>query len=129
MAIEEKLKNGSRFETNAEEDALGLLEREDVELGRLFTRGDEARGGTARGRALCGDLAKDIFQHMATREAALVEVARKVGEVPELEGIAANMQADPTARREILDRLEKMCRGVRASISTRVRISTVCSSS
>jgi hypothetical protein len=112
VAIEEKLKNGSHFESNAHDDALGLLEREDVKLRRLFAAIEEARADTVRGRALYGDLSKDIIQHMATREAALLEVARRVGEVPELGSTAAALDADPSTRRQLLDRLEKMSRGV-----------------
>jgi hypothetical protein len=112
MAIEETIRNGSHVESKAGDDALGLLEREDAELRRLFAAIDEARADTVRGRAVYGDLAKDIIQHMATREAALVEVARKVGDVPELESIGAGLDADPSSRRQLLDRLEKMSRGV-----------------
>jgi hypothetical protein len=113
MAIEETIKNGTHFESKADDDdALGLLEREDIELRRLFGAIEDARADTVRGRALYGDLAKDIIQHLATREAALVEVARTVGEVPDLQGPSANLDADPATRRQLLDRLEKMSRGV-----------------
>jgi hypothetical protein len=112
MAIEEKIKNGSHFESKADDDALDLLEREDVELRRLFAAIDEARAGTVRGRAVYGDLAKDIIQHMATREAALVEVARKVGELPEQTSPGVSLDADPSSRRQLLSELEKMSRGV-----------------
>jgi hypothetical protein len=112
MAIEEKMKNGSHFEAKEGDDALDLLEREDVELGRLFTAIEEARADTVRGRAVYGDLAKDMIQHLATREAALVEVTRAVAEVPGLASTAAALGADPSSRRQLLDRLEKMSRGV-----------------
>jgi hypothetical protein len=112
MAIEEQIKSGSHFESKANDDALSLLEHEDSELRRLFAAIEEARADTVRGRALYGDLAKDIIQHMATREAALVEVASKVGEVPELRGLAANFDADHSTRRQLLNELEKMSRGV-----------------
>jgi hypothetical protein len=67
---------------------------------------------TRRGRATYGDLAKDVIQHLATREAALVELARKIEEVDELAEVFPSLDADSSARRELLNRLEKMSRGV-----------------
>jgi hypothetical protein len=112
MAIEDTMKDRRHVETGRGDDALSLLEREDVEVRRLFAALEEARADTVRGRANYGDLAKDLIQHLATREAALVEVARKVEDVRELDGVAPSMKADSPTRRELLDRLEKMSRGV-----------------
>jgi hypothetical protein len=109
MAIEDTVRGGGHVETKQSEDALDLLEREDVELRRLFAAIEEARADTVGGRATYGDLAKDIIQHLATREAALAEVARKIEDVDELAGV---LDADPSTRRELLDHLEKMSRGV-----------------
>ncbi len=77
MAIEDSVRDGGHAEAKKNEDALDLLEREDVELRRLFSRVEEARGETVLRRAAYGDAAKEIVQHLATREAALVEVARR----------------------------------------------------
>jgi hypothetical protein len=109
MAIEDTVRGGGHVETKQSEDALDLLEREDVELRRLFAAIEEARADTVGGRATYGNLAKDIIQHLATREAALAEVARKIEDVDELAGV---LDADPSTRRELLDHLEKMSRGV-----------------
>ena len=112
MAIEDNVRNGGHAEAKKDEDALDLLEREDVALRRLFSQVEEARGDTVLGRAGYGDAAKEIVQHLATREAALVEVARKIAHVPELGGAVVALDADSSTRRELLDRLEKMSRGV-----------------
>jgi hypothetical protein len=109
MAIEDTVRGGGHVEANRSDDALNLLEREDVELRRLFAAIEEARADTVGGRATYGDLAKDIIQHLATREAALVEVAKKIDDVDELAGV---LDADPSTRRKLLGHLEKMSRGV-----------------
>jgi hypothetical protein len=112
MAIEDTVSGDKHVETKRSDDALDLLEREDVEIRRLFAAIEEARVDTVRGRSTYGDLAKDVIQHLATREAALVEVARAIADVAELGGIASSLDADSSTRRELLDRLEKMSRGV-----------------
>jgi hypothetical protein len=117
MAIKDTVRNhAARDESHVKitrsDDALDLLEGEDLELRRLFVAIEEARGDTVRGRAIYGDLAKDAIQHLATREAATVEVARKIAGVDELSSVAAALDVDSSSRRELLDRLEKMSRGV-----------------
>lgn len=112
MAIEDTVKRSAHVEPAPDDDALDLLEREDRELRRLFEAIDAARADTVRGRATYGDLAKDIIQHLATREAALVEVARRLGEVTDLHTVVGALDADSSERRELLDQLEKMSRGV-----------------
>jgi hypothetical protein len=111
MPIEERA-NATHIDVQPHDDALDLLQSEDEELRRLFTAIQEARGDTVHGRATYGDLAKDIIQHLATREAAIVEVGRVVTEVPELANIATALSGDVSTRRELLDQLEKMSRGV-----------------
>jgi hypothetical protein len=112
MAIEGTMKNGNHSESKPSDDALELLQREGKELRRLFGAVEAARADSVRGRAVYGDLAKDIIQHLATREAALVEVTRHVAGVSELKDVAASLDADSSTRRRLLDRLEKMSRGV-----------------
>jgi hypothetical protein len=112
MAIEDTARGDGHVETMQSDDALDLLEREDVELRRLFAAIEEARADTVGGRAIYGDLAKNVIQHLATREAALVEVARKVEGVGDLGGVAPSLDPDPSIHRELLNRLEKMSRGV-----------------
>ena len=112
MPIEDNVRNGGHAEAKKDEDALDLLEREDVELRRLFSKVEEARSDTVLGRSAYGDASKEIVQHLATREAALVEVGRKIAHVAELGGAVVSLDADSPTRRELLNRLEKMSRGV-----------------
>ena len=112
MAIEDNVRDGGHAEASKKEDALDLLEREDVALRRLFSQVEEARSDTVLGRAAYGDAAKEIVQHLATREAALVEVSRKIADVSELGSVVDSLDADSSTRRQLLDRLEKMSRGV-----------------
>jgi hypothetical protein len=112
MAIEDIMRNSGHAPAKTDEDALDLLEREDVEVRRRFSRVEEARSDTVLGRAAYGEAAKEIVQHLATREAALTEVARKIAHIGELSGAVPSFHADSSTRREVLDRLEKMSRGV-----------------
>jgi hypothetical protein len=100
--------------THAPGNALDLLEREDLELRRLFTVLRQHRGSSVEDRADYGDAAKDIIRHVATREAALVEVVDSVADQPELEELSARLRDRMGTRREHIDRVEKMSRGVQA---------------
>jgi hypothetical protein len=92
--------------------ALDLLEREDLELRRLFAVLRQHRGTSVEDRADYGHAAKDVIRHIATREAALVEVAESVTGRPGLEPVSARMQDSFGTRRRHIDRVEKMSRGV-----------------
>jgi hypothetical protein len=100
--------------THAPGNALDLLEREDLELRRLFTVLRQHRGSSVEDRADYGNAAKDIIRHVATREAALVEVVDSVADQPELEELSARLRDRMGTRREHIDRVEKMSRGVQA---------------
>ena len=92
--------------------ALDLLEREDLELRRLFSVLRQHRGTSVEDRAEYGHAAKDVVRHVATREAALVEVAESLTDRSGLEQVCAQMQDNFGARRPHIDRVEKMSRGV-----------------
>jgi len=92
--------------------ALDLLETEDLELRRLFSVLRQHRGTSVVDRADYGRAAKDVIRHVATREAALVEVAESVFDRPDLEGMSAQIQGRMGTRRRQIDRVEKMSRGV-----------------
>jgi hypothetical protein len=92
--------------------ALDLLERQDLELRSVFTRFRASRGPTVEERAEYGDLAKTAIRHVATREAALVDVAQVVADVPALGAVADRLARDLKPRRVAIDRVEKMSRGV-----------------
>ena len=93
-------------------DALDLLESEDRELREFFAEIQTARGGSVDDRALYGDLAKELIRHLATREAALVEVQRVVSDAPELHHLAVHMEDGMSTRRRLISQIEKMSRGV-----------------
>jgi hypothetical protein len=99
-----------RSETSG--SALDLLEREDLELRRLFSLLRQHRGTSVEDRADYGQAAKDVIRHIATREAALVEVAASLAGRPGLERVSAQMQDSFGTRRRHIDRVEKMSRGV-----------------
>src|SRR5580692_11777348 len=95
-------------------DALDLLCVQDRALRRLF---DELRAldlapSSVQARARYGDSAKDLIRDVATREAALTEVARAVGGTPGLDDLTPRLEVDRSERRALIDRLEKMSRGV-----------------
>jgi hypothetical protein len=99
-----------RSETSG--NALDLLEREDLELRRLFSLVRQHRGTSVEDRADYGQAAKDVIRHIATREAALVEVAASLADHPGLERVSGLMQDSFATRRHQIDRVEKMSRGV-----------------
>ncbi len=94
------------------DNALDLLENEDLELRRLFTVLRNHRGLSIEDRAEYGDAAKEVIRHLATREAALVAVAGAIADRPELSTVAEEMQGRLGRRRRHIDRLERMSRGV-----------------
>jgi hypothetical protein len=92
-------------------NALDLLESEDLELRRLFTQLRLKRGPSVGERAEYGELAKQTIRRLATREAALVEVARVAAD-PDLREIADRLEFARHEHRPSIDRIEKMSRGV-----------------
>ena len=93
-------------------NALDLLEAEELELRRLFTSLQSKRGPSVEERAAYGDLAKEIIRHLATREAALVDVAKVADTDPALSALSERFEASMHQRRPHIDRVEKMSRGV-----------------
>ena len=100
------------LDTHREGNALDLLESEDLELRRLFTMLQSHRGLSVEQRAEYGDLAKSALRHLATREAAEVDVAQVAESAPELQEIFDRLEASMHERRPYIDRVEKMSRGV-----------------
>jgi hypothetical protein len=99
-------------ETMTRGNALDLLEQEDLELRRLFTQLRTMQGGSVAERAEYGDLVKTTIRHLATREAAITEVASVVTDTPELADVIVRIEADTGVRRPLINRVEKMSRGV-----------------
>jgi len=92
--------------------ALDLLEREDIALRQEFGKVRSTHGPDVEQRAQYGDLAKSVIRRVAKREAALVDVAAVVSNMPELEAIANRMEQHTAVRRQAIDRVEKLSRGV-----------------
>ena len=92
--------------------ALDLLEDEDLELRRLFAGLRARRGSSVEERAQYGDIAKEIIRHLATREAALVDVSNVASGDPSLQEFSRRFEQSMREHRPYIDRLEKMSRGV-----------------
>jgi hypothetical protein len=92
--------------------ALDLLEAEDVELRRLFSELQANRGSSVNERAKYGDVAKEIIRHLATREAALVDVTSVASADTRLQGTSSRFESGMHEHRPLIDSVEKMSRGV-----------------
>jgi hypothetical protein len=92
------------------EDALDLLESEDLQLRTLFTRLQQTQGESARERATYGDLAEEIIRHVAIRESAVADVVRCVGDQPELEPMSKSLERRMRLRRPMISEVEEMSR-------------------
>lgn len=101
-----------RTATREASNALELLEVEDLELRDLFGELRQHRGNSVEDRATYGDVAKEIVRHVATREAALVEVSKVAAQEPESSGFGERIGDAMIVRRPHIDRVEKMSRGV-----------------
>lgn len=99
--------------------SLEVLEREDgevrdlleefAETGRQLEQGTQ---GAVDVRARHGDLAKRLIRQVAQREAALVDVMASIQDVDALRGVRLRLEEGTQARREAIDRMETMARGV-----------------
>ena len=92
--------------------ALDLLEDEDLELRRLFAGLRARRGSSVEERAQYGDIAKEIIRHLATREAALVDLSNVASGDPSLQEFSRRFEQSMREHLPYIDRLEKMSRGV-----------------
>ena len=93
-------------------NALDLLEREDLDLRRLFTLLLLSRGSSVEERAEYGDAAKETIRHLATREAALVDVAEAASVDPRLQEVTERFETSFHLHRPYIHRVEKMSRGI-----------------
>jgi hypothetical protein len=88
------------------------LEVEDLELRQLFTALRGTRGPSVEERSEYGTLAKETIRHLATREAALVDVTDVAAADPTLRDVSDRIAREMREHRPHLDRVEKMSRGV-----------------
>jgi hypothetical protein len=100
---------------NGRDRAVDVLEDEDLELRRLFTRLHATRGGSVVERAEYDDLVRRTLGHASAREAALAEVTRVLATEGGLRRVASRYQRTGPKRRRLIERLERMSRGARRS--------------
>jgi hypothetical protein len=92
--------------------ALDQLERENRELRRIFVELDAHRSTSVEDRAEYGKLVKKLIRHVAIRESALVDVGLAIEHAPSLPTKAEKLRQGTEQRRTLIDRVEKMSRGV-----------------
>ncbi len=90
--------------------SLDLLEHEDLRLRAEFGHVRAVLSPAVEQRAEYGELAKSVIGRVATREAALVDVAHAAADVPELEAVSDRLAQQSTIRRQVMHRVEKMSR-------------------
>ena len=98
------------------EDALDLLESEDLQLRTLFTRLQRNQGESVEERTTYGDLAEEIIRHVSIRESAVAEVVRSVGDQPQLESMSKSLERRIRIRRPVISGVEKKSRGVQGPL-------------
>lgn len=72
----------------------------------------KTRGPTVEQRAEHGDLAKELIRQVTVREAALVDVFEALAGFPELAVVTGRLQDEMESRRQAIDRVEHMSRGI-----------------
>jgi hypothetical protein len=92
--------------------SLDLLEREDRKITDLYAQMEAHAGSGVEDRAEYGQLGKEIVRRITTRESALVDVATAAAGIPAVAAVGERLGADPVERRERIEGLEKMSRGV-----------------
>ena len=100
---------------NGRGSAVDLLEDEDLELRRLFTRLHATRGGSGVERAEYDDLVLRTLRHVSAREAAVAEVTRAVSLEQGLRRVMSRYRHTCPTRRGLIDRLERMTQSARGA--------------
>lgn len=96
------------------ETSLDVLRRENQILKALFARISASRGSSVEDRYDYGNAAKQIIRHLATRQAALMNVGRAISEVPAMRPAAIRMVSRGTDRRGLIDELGDMSRAIQS---------------
>jgi hypothetical protein len=95
------------------DDAIELLQREDISLTALFDELEESTGQSVIDRSSHGDQSKRLIRRLAVREAAKADIARILDSIPELDLVRAQIEGDAERRRSAINDLDLMARGVR----------------
>ncbi|MGH9081009.1 MAG: hypothetical protein ACRDYE_13240 [Acidimicrobiales bacterium] len=97
------------------DDAIDLLEEEDVALLALFAQFDETSGQGVVNQSRHGDLGKQLVRRMAVREAAKMDIVRVIKHAGEMGSLGAKLTGDdPKGRRSGINEIDRMTRHVRA---------------
>ena len=97
-----------------EETSLDVLLREDQILKDLFRRVDASRGSSVEDRYDYGNAAKQIIRHLATRQAALMNIGHAISDFPAMRPAATRMIDRGTDRRRLIDQLGDMSRAIQS---------------
>jgi hypothetical protein len=94
-------------------DALDLLEQEDRAIAALFTQLGSSTGPAVKDRYDHGNQSKRLTRRIAFREAAKADLVRVLGLDPELEELRVHLAGAVEQRRDAMNVLDQMSRGVR----------------
>ncbi len=97
---------------HTEETSLDLLEAEDRRILELSDELGSFDREDVDDRSSWGNTAKLLIRHVSTREASLVDVAKGTAGVEGLEALSERFMGDPEPRRQHMDTVEHMSRGV-----------------
>jgi len=97
-----------------QETSLDVLLREDRILKDLFARVSASHGSSVEDRYDYGNAAKQIIRHLATRQAALMNVGHAISDFPAMRPAATRMINRGTARRSLIDELGDMSRAIQS---------------
>lgn len=95
------------------DDAIELLQGEDVSLMALFDELEESNGQSVIDRASHGDQCKRLIRRLAVREAAKTDITHLLESIPNLDPIRRHLGGDTEHRRSVINDLDRMARGVR----------------
>ncbi len=94
--------------------ALDVLEYEDHHLHALFEQLAATCGPSVTERSAHGDLGKQLVRRLAVREAARLDIVQGLASVEGLSEVLSDMNGAIESRRNAIDRLDVMARGVTA---------------
>jgi hypothetical protein len=95
------------------EDAIELLQRENLSLMALFDELRESTGQSVVDRASHGDQCKRLIRRLTVREAAKADIIRLLEPMRDLETVRCHFVGDAVHRRSVINDLDLMARGVR----------------
>jgi hemerythrin superfamily protein len=107
-------RNGARTVAAPPTTSIDAWEQANTQIAELLRVIATHRGPTVDDRAEYGKLAKLLLRRAAIHEAAVVDVVGVVSDMPQVDGIVEKIEADASARRKILDGMQRKSRGVQA---------------